>query len=66
MSECVADLNMPKEHDLSAYRFHYDIFLSGFERIILVRVLQHCLVVLLTASLDFSQNFNDVLSNATS
>ena len=51
MSECVADLNMPKEHDLSAYRFHYDIFLSGFERIILVRVLQHCFVVLLTASL---------------
>ena len=39
MSGCVADLNMPKEHDLSAYRFHYDIFLSGFERILLVRVL---------------------------
>jgi hypothetical protein len=29
---------MPKDHELSAYRFHSDLFLSGFERIILVRL----------------------------
>ena len=28
---------MPKEHEHSAYRFHQDLFLSGLERIILVR-----------------------------
>lgn len=27
---------MPKEHELSAFRFHEDLFLSGFERILLV------------------------------
>ncbi|KAF6759877.1 armadillo-type protein [Ephemerocybe angulata] len=32
----VADLKMPKEHELSAYRFHSDLFLSGLERIILI------------------------------
>ncbi|RXW23275.1 hypothetical protein EST38_g2577 [Candolleomyces aberdarensis] len=31
-----ADLNMAKEHELSAYRFHSDLFLSGLERIILI------------------------------
>ncbi|KAK2463424.1 hypothetical protein APHAL10511_004510 [Amanita phalloides] len=36
ISRCVAELNMPKEHDLSAYRFHYDLFLSGLERVILI------------------------------
>ncbi|KAF9532476.1 armadillo-type protein [Crepidotus variabilis] len=29
-------LNMPKEHELSAYRFHGDLFLSGLERVILI------------------------------
>ncbi|KAF8896485.1 armadillo-type protein [Infundibulicybe gibba] len=32
----VADLNLPKDHDHSAYRFHSDLFLSGLERIILI------------------------------
>ncbi|EAU85331.2 hypothetical protein CC1G_07601 [Coprinopsis cinerea okayama7 len=32
----VAELNMPKEHELSAYRFHCDLFLSGLERILLI------------------------------
>ncbi|KAL0067951.1 hypothetical protein AAF712_005120 [Marasmius tenuissimus] len=36
LSQAAADLNMPKEHDLSPYRLHSDLFLSGFERIILV------------------------------
>ncbi|KAJ7592936.1 armadillo-type protein [Mycena floridula] len=31
-----ADLNLPKDNDLSAYRLHADLFLSGFERIILI------------------------------
>jgi hypothetical protein len=58
---------MPKEHDLSAYRFHHDLFLSGFERIILVRALQRCLAVFSNdVMLDFSQSFNDVLPNAAS
>jgi len=36
ISKCVEPLNMPKDHEYSAYRFHMDLFLSGFERIILV------------------------------
>jgi hypothetical protein len=32
---------MPQDHDLSAYRFHSDLFLSGLERIILVRISFH-------------------------
>ncbi|KAF9560498.1 hypothetical protein CPC08DRAFT_735855 [Agrocybe pediades] len=36
ISKCVEALNMPKEHEHSAYRFHTDLFLSGFERIILI------------------------------
>ncbi|CAK5268292.1 unnamed protein product [Mycena citricolor] len=35
-SKSVAELNMPKEHEHSAFRFHQDLFLSGFERIILI------------------------------
>jgi hypothetical protein len=36
IAKCVAALNMPKEHEHSAYRFHTDLFLSGLERVILV------------------------------
>ncbi|KAJ6512919.1 armadillo-type protein [Mycena sanguinolenta] len=36
MAKTVAELDLPKEHDHSAYRFHADLFLSGFERIILI------------------------------
>ncbi|KIL67542.1 hypothetical protein M378DRAFT_159355 [Amanita muscaria Koide BX008] len=36
IATCVAELEMPKDHELSAYRFHSDLFLSGFERIILI------------------------------
>ncbi|KDR78820.1 hypothetical protein GALMADRAFT_137817 [Galerina marginata CBS 339.88] len=36
ISKSVEFLNMPKENELSAYRFHTDLFLSGFERIILI------------------------------
>jgi len=32
------ELNLSKEHDMSAHRFHSDLFASGFERIILVRL----------------------------
>ncbi len=31
-------LNLPKEHEHSAYRFHHDMFQSGVERILSVRV----------------------------
>ncbi|KAH9041609.1 armadillo-type protein [Lactarius pseudohatsudake] len=30
------DLNLPNEHELSAHRLHADLFLSGFERILLI------------------------------
>ena len=30
------DLNLPNEHELSAHKLHEDLFLSGFERILLV------------------------------
>ncbi|KAF9264158.1 hypothetical protein L218DRAFT_253035 [Marasmius fiardii PR-910] len=36
IAQAAADLSMPKEHDLSAYRLHSDLFASGFERIILI------------------------------
>ncbi|KAJ7170936.1 armadillo-type protein [Mycena crocata] len=36
IAKAVADLNLPKENDHSAYRFHSDLFLSGFERIVLI------------------------------
>ncbi|KAG7098442.1 hypothetical protein E1B28_000393 [Marasmius oreades] len=36
IAQAAADLNMPKEHDLSAYKLHSDLFLSGFERIVLI------------------------------
>ncbi|KAF7374602.1 Drf-GBD domain-containing protein [Mycena sanguinolenta] len=36
IAKTAAELNLPKEHDHSAYRFHADLFLSGFERIILI------------------------------
>lgn len=36
IARAAEDLNMPKDHDYSSYRFHCDLFLSGFERIILI------------------------------
>jgi len=36
LSAIVAELNMPREHEYSAYNFHSDLILSGFERIIMV------------------------------
>ncbi|KAJ8503524.1 hypothetical protein ONZ45_g10778 [Pleurotus djamor] len=36
LSKCVEDLNLPKDHEHSAYRFHMDMFLSGIERIIAI------------------------------
>ena len=33
----VRTLNLPKDHEHSAYRFHQDMFQSGIERIISVR-----------------------------
>jgi hypothetical protein len=36
LAGAAADLGMPKDHELSAFRFHEDLFLSGFERILLV------------------------------
>ncbi|OJA17141.1 hypothetical protein AZE42_05097 [Rhizopogon vesiculosus] len=36
IAKSVHELNLPKEHDMSAHRFHADLFASGFERIILI------------------------------
>lgn len=36
IAKAAGDLNLPKDSELSAHRFHSDLFLSGFERIILV------------------------------
>lgn len=36
-------LNLSKEHDHSAHRFHTDLFLSGIERILLVRSQIQCI-----------------------
>ncbi|KZT29971.1 hypothetical protein NEOLEDRAFT_1106732 [Neolentinus lepideus HHB14362 ss-1] len=36
IAKVAADLQLPKEHDHSAYRFHQDLFLSGLERMILI------------------------------
>lgn len=30
------DLNLPRDHELSAYNLHTDFFLSGLERVLLV------------------------------
>ena len=36
LSAAATQLNMPREHECSAYNFHSDLFLSGLERIIMV------------------------------
>ncbi|ESK94010.1 gtpase binding protein rid1 [Moniliophthora roreri MCA 2997] len=36
IAQAAADMNLANDHDLSAYRLHSDLFLSGFERIILI------------------------------
>jgi len=36
VAKAVQDLNLPKDHEHSAYRFHSDMFLSGVERVLLV------------------------------
>ncbi|KAF8150869.1 armadillo-type protein [Crassisporium funariophilum] len=36
IAKCVEGMNMPREHELSAHRFHTDLFLSGLERVVLI------------------------------
>ncbi|KAH6909192.1 armadillo-type protein [Coprinopsis sp. MPI-PUGE-AT-0042] len=36
LASSVADSNVAKDHELSAWRFHSDLFLSGLERILLI------------------------------
>ncbi|KAH8831489.1 armadillo-type protein [Flagelloscypha sp. PMI_526] len=36
VAKAAAEFNRPKEDELSAYQFHQDLFLSGFERILLI------------------------------
>ncbi|KAF8843694.1 hypothetical protein BDN67DRAFT_944797 [Paxillus ammoniavirescens] len=36
ISKSVHEMNMSKEHEMSAHRFHADLFASGLERIILI------------------------------
>ncbi|KAJ3732530.1 armadillo-type protein [Lentinula guzmanii] len=36
VAKATADLNLPKDHELSAYHFHSDMFASGFERLVLI------------------------------
>ena len=40
VASCAQALNLPKDHEHSAFRFHQDMFLSGVERTIAVSVLQ--------------------------
>ena len=39
MAKLAADssVHLPKEHELSAHRFHADLFASGLEKVLLVR-----------------------------
>ena len=39
IAKSAADLNLPSENEFSAYRFHADLFASGIERIIAVRII---------------------------
>jgi hypothetical protein len=60
---------LPKDHDHSAYRFHYDLFLSGIERIILVSSRPDDIVAaknLANRFTDFPQSFHDILSHLAS
>lgn len=67
ISKSTADLNLPREHDHSVYRFHSDLFLSGFERIILVRPYSgSCDKPSSFSSADFPESIYNILSNTTS
>jgi hypothetical protein len=53
---------MPKEHEHSAYRFHTDLFLSGFERIILAsRFFSFSLCRLFSIFVDLKKSINYIL-----
>lgn len=44
LAGAAAELGLPSSDELSAYRFHSDLFASGFERILVVRIfLSHTL-----------------------
>ncbi|TRM64293.1 armadillo-type protein [Schizophyllum amplum] len=36
LAKCAGDMKLPKDDELSAFRFHQDLFDSGFERILLI------------------------------
>jgi hypothetical protein len=38
-AKAAQELNLPREHELSAYQLHTDLFLSGIERILLVNAI---------------------------
>lgn len=48
IAKAAEDLNLPKEHDHSAHRLHSDLFASGIERILLVRLFNLSLMPCLT------------------
>lgn len=63
------ELNLSKEHDMSAHRFHADLFASGFERIILVGLTwldKSKPIFIIFDSIDIAQNICDVLSDPAS
>lgn len=64
-------LNLPKEHEHSAFQFHRDMFQSGIERILsvrspLLRPVHNVLTPSLSFGADCTQSVDDILSDATS
>ena len=45
LSKSAAEMNLPKDHEQSAYRLHADLFASGMERILLVSGSLHLIFV---------------------
>ena len=67
IAKLVHELGMDKDHELSAHRFHADLFASGLERILLVGyfVVGDVSVVGQTFP-DIAQGIHDILSHSTS
>jgi hypothetical protein len=45
LAKAAEDLDLPPGHESSAHQFHVDLFLSGFERVVLVRAFSHLALV---------------------
>lgn len=61
IAKAAEDLNLPKEHDHSAHRLHSDLFASGIERILLVRLFHLRSFFVLLLSIDCAQSIDGLL-----